>query len=57
MTANPSYDSMSMMRYQMSVLSLASALDQQAPIGPQEDSLNALFEAEQLKDLVDRCGL
>jgi hypothetical protein len=57
MTANESYDSMSLMRYQTSVLSLAAALDQQTPVGPNEESLNALFEAEQLKDLVDRRGL
>jgi hypothetical protein len=57
MTTNQPYDSMSLMRYQMSVLSLAAALDQQAPIGPKEESQSALFEAEQLKDLVDRLGV
>jgi hypothetical protein len=57
MTANQPYDSMSLIRYQMSVLSLGAALDQQASIGKSEESeesLSALFEAEQLKDLVDR---
>jgi hypothetical protein len=57
MTLNSPYDSMSLMRYQMSILSLAAALDQQAPVGPKDITQGALFEAEQLKDLVDRRGL
>jgi hypothetical protein len=61
MTGNQSYDSMSLIRYQTSLLSLAAALDEQGErrvaIGPKEQSLSALFEAERLKDLVDRSGL
>jgi hypothetical protein len=57
MTATHPYDSMSLMGYQMSILSLAAALDQEAQQGPKEESLDALFEAGQLKDLVDRRAL
>jgi hypothetical protein len=54
MTANHPYDSLSLMHYQMSFLSLAAALDRQAPSGPTEGPEGALFEVEQLKELVDR---
>jgi hypothetical protein len=54
MTATPPYDPMSLMCYQTSILSLGAALDAQSPLGSKEISQGALFEAEQLKDLVDR---
>jgi len=57
MTGNQSYDSMSLIRYQTSLLSLAAALEEQVAIGRKDESLGALFEAERLKDLVDRRGL
>jgi hypothetical protein len=57
MTPNYLYDSMSMMRYQMSVLSLAAALDERATSGPKIDSQGALCEAEQLKHMMELRGM
>lgn len=54
MTSNHPYDPISQIRYQMSVLSLAAALDQKSPDGTSEFSQGALLEAEQLKELMDR---
>ena len=53
MTANQPYDPMSIMRFQLSLLSLGAELDQSAPIGAKEVSTGALFEAEQLKNRID----
>jgi hypothetical protein len=57
MTANHLYDLTSLMCYQMSILSLAAALDQRDPAGPGASSQGALFEAEKLKETVDRLAL
>ena len=54
MIANQPYDPMSLMRFQLSLLSLGAQLDQAAPIGAKEISTGALFEAEQLKDQIER---
>lgn len=54
MTPTQPYDSMSLMRFQMSLLSLGAALDRQSPAGPSEAPSGALSEAEQLKDMVER---
>jgi hypothetical protein len=54
MIANQTYDSMSVVQYQMSVLSLAAALDQSARTGAKEVSAEALAEAEHLRDLMER---
>jgi hypothetical protein len=50
MTTNHPYDSLSLMRYQMSFLSLAVALDRQAPSGPTEGPEGALLEVGQLRN-------
>lgn len=52
MTANPPYDPLSLMRFQLSVLSLEAALDRSAPA--KQAATGALVEAEKLKDLVER---
>ena len=49
MPANQSYDQISLMQFQVSMLSLAAALDLPAPIGMKEVSKVALVEAERLK--------
>jgi hypothetical protein len=53
MIANQPYDPMSLMRFQLSLLSLGAELDQSAPIAAKEVSTGALFEAEQLKNRID----
>jgi hypothetical protein len=53
MIANQPYDPMSLMRFQLSLLSLGAELDQAAPIHTTEISTGALFEAEQLKNQID----
>jgi len=52
MLANQPYDPISLMQFQVSLLSLAAALDLPAPIGTKEESKVALIEAERLKDWV-----
>jgi hypothetical protein len=42
------------MRFSLSLLSLGAELDVPAPIGAKEVSTGALFEAEQLKEQMDR---
>ena len=54
MTANQPYDAMSLMRFQLSMLSLAASLDLPAPIGTKEASAVALVEAERLTAWVAR---
>ena len=54
MIANQPYDPMSLMRFQLSLLSLGAELDLPAPIGAKEVSTIALFEAEQLKDRIEQ---
>jgi hypothetical protein len=54
MLANQPYDPMSIMRFSLSLLSLGAELDVPAPIGAKEASTGALFEAEQLKDQMER---
>ncbi len=53
MNANQPYDPMSLMRFQLSLLSLGAELDLPAPIGAKEVSTVALFEAEQLKNRIE----
>ena len=57
MMANQPYDPMSIMRFSLSLLSLGAELDVPAPIGAKEVSTGALFEAEQLKDQMERRSL
>ena len=52
MTANRPYDPMSLISFQVSMLSLAANLDLPAPIGSKESSEVALVEAERLKEWV-----
>jgi len=52
MPANQSYDQISLMQFQVSMLSLAAALELPASIGMKEVSKVALVEAERLKALV-----
>jgi hypothetical protein len=54
MIANPLYDPISLLRFNLSLLSLVAELDLPAPIGAKEASTGALFEAEQLKDQIVR---
>ena len=54
MIANQPYDPMSLMRFSLSLLSLGAELDVPAPIGAKEVSTGALFEAEQLRDQLER---
>jgi hypothetical protein len=56
MIANQPYDPMSLLRFNLSLLSLGAELDLPAPIGAKEISTGALFEAEQLQDLMTRRG-
>ena len=49
MRADLPYDALSLMQFQVSLLSLAAALDLPAPIGTKEVSKVALVEAERLK--------
>ena len=51
MTAIKPYDAMSLLSFQVSMLSLAAALDDPAP---REDSAEALGEGELLKQWCDR---
>jgi len=53
MLVNQPYDPMSLMRFQVSILSLGAALEQSAPIGSHEISSDALAEAERLKNLIE----
>jgi hypothetical protein len=53
MIANQPYDPMSLIRFQLSLLSLGAELDVPAPIGAKEVSKVALFEAEQLKERIE----
>ena len=50
MIANQLYDPISLLRFNLSLLSLGAELDLPAPIGAKEVSTDALFEAEQLRD-------
>jgi hypothetical protein len=54
MTTNQPYDPMSHLRFNLSLLSLGAELDVPAPIGAKEVATVALFEAEQLKDRMER---
>jgi hypothetical protein len=54
MIANQPYDPMSLMRFSLSLLSLGAELDLPAPIGAKEAATGALFEAEQLRDQLER---
>ena len=56
MPANPLYDMTSLIRFQMSLLSLGAAVDQPSPFGVKEASTDALAAAGQLKDLAERLG-
>jgi hypothetical protein len=56
MIANQLYDPISLLRFNLSLLSLGAELDLPAPIGAKEASTDALFEAEQLKDQLVRRG-
>jgi hypothetical protein len=49
MIANQPYDPMSLLRFNLSLLSLGAELDLPAPIGSKEISTDALFEAEKLQ--------
>ena len=53
MLANELYHPLSLMRFELSLLSLGAALDQSAPIGCGEMSAGALVEAERLKSLIE----
>jgi len=48
------YDPMSIVQFQTSVLSLAAALDRDAPVGSEQVSGEALVEAQQLRDFLER---
>jgi hypothetical protein len=52
MVPDQSPDPISLMQFQVSLLSLAAALDLPAPIGTKEESKVALVEAERLKEWV-----
>ena len=54
MTANKFYDPMSLLSFQVSMLSLAAALDDREPVGSKEHSALALGEAERLKQRCDQ---
>jgi hypothetical protein len=54
MIANQPYDPMSLLRFNLSLLSLGAELDLPAPIGAKEISTGALFEAEQLQEQMAR---
>jgi hypothetical protein len=56
MIANQLYDPVSLLRFNLSLLSLGAELDLPAPVGAKEVSTGALFEAEQLKDQMARRG-
>jgi hypothetical protein len=56
MIANQSYDPISLLRFNLSLLSLGAELDVPAPIGAKEVSTGALFEAEQLQEQMARRG-
>ena len=56
MISNPPYDPMSLLRFNLSLLSLGAELDVPAPIGAKEVSTGALFEAEQLIEQMERRG-
>ena len=56
MISNPPYDPMSLLRFNLSLLSLGAELDVPAPIGAKEVTTGALFEAEQLQDRMARHG-
>ena len=56
MIANQPYDPISLLRFNLSLLSLGAALDVPAPLGAKEVSMGALFEAEQLQDRMARHG-
>jgi len=53
MGANELYNQVSLLRFQVSMLSLAAAIDLPAPIGSKMDSTTALVEAERLKHWVE----
>lgn len=53
MISNQSYDPMSLMRFQLSLLALGAELDVPSPIGTKEATTVALFEAEQLKERLE----
>jgi len=53
MLVNQPYHPLSIMRFELSLLSLGAALDQSAPKGCGETSAGALVEAEQLKSLIE----
>ena len=52
MTHHP-YDPITLLRFNLSLLSLGAELDLPAPIGAKEIATGALFEAEQLKDQME----
>ena len=54
MTGNQPYDPMTLMRFHLSMLSLAANLEVAAPIGPNEIATEALEEAVRLKTQIDR---
>ena len=54
MTSNRPYDPISQMRLQMSLLSLAAALDRESAAAAAESSEGALLEAGELEELVTR---
>ena len=54
MTPNHPYDSMSLLSFQVSMLSLATALDDLGAEASKELATVALGEAEQLKDRMNR---
>jgi hypothetical protein len=56
MIANQPYDPISLLRFNLSLLSLGAELDVPAPIGAKEVSTGALFEAEQLQEQMARRG-
>jgi len=53
MTGNQPYDQITLMRFHLSMLSLAATLDVAAPVGSKEVSTEALVEAVRLKARVD----
>jgi len=53
MLANQPYYPISIMRFELSLLSLGAALDQSGPQGDAEISARALIEAEQLTNLIE----
>jgi hypothetical protein len=54
MTTHHPYDPMSLLRFNLSLLSLGAELDLPAPIGAKEVATGALYEAEQLKEQMER---